>query len=453
MPICSKCNAVQSRLNKGALCKKCFNNKINVIENVATTNDDDIENSLIDDRSLIDMIKSQMAKEIQWNIEMTQIFKEQIEHLKGEIKQKNFIINHLIKNNHCKQSILNSNNTNVNQGDASSKRNQSSTSNNNDQFIISPDDASDGVLISIDSSLNSTDGVYNNIERDDINPQDDWIRVNDNNNNKIHNNNKEHNYVNIEHPNRYESLRVNTDNTYNERNYKDHDNVNKEYIRNDKNNTSQHHTYETQPNLRTRPHVVIQDYPEKNYIPIKPGINNYNQALKDGKTTVIFSTSITKGIKVRDFNNEYKLGTARFRRFHGASSKYMKHYVIPTLIDECPQVVLLQCGGNGLPTSKSNPKPVEDIAKEIIDTAKLCENYGVQQILIGSVITRKQGYMDRRKRELNRILKGMCTDLGYFYVDNENITHEHLCRDDVHLTYEGSDILTLNYLHSLNNIF
>ena len=188
-------------------------------------------------------------------------------------------------------------------------------------------------------------------------------------------------------------------------------------------------------------------------IPVKPGNNQYNEAVKDGKTTVIFSTSITKGITVRDFNNEYKIGTARFRRFPGAKTKQIKHYILPTLVDECPQVVLLQCGGNDLPTTKANPKPVEDIANEIMDTAKTCENHGVETILISSVITRKQGYMDRRRREINTLLKDMCVELGYFFINNDNIDHQHLCRDGVHLTNEGSDILGLNYLHSLNNIY
>ena len=88
-----------------------------------------------------------------------------------------------------------------------------------------------------------------------------------------------------------------------------------------------------------------------------------------------------------------------------------------------------------------------------MDTAKICENLGAEQIFIGSVIIRKLGYMERRRHELNTLLKGMCFDLGYVYVDNDNIEQKHLSTDGVHLSFEGSDILALNYLHSLNNLF
>ena len=201
--------------------------------------------------------------------------------------------------------------------------------------------------------------------------------------------------------------------------------------------------------------MVTQEYPESNFVrkAIRPGVNPYNVAVRDGKNTVIFSTSITKGINLREFNKEYRNGTATFRRFHAAKVKQIKHYVIPTLEDDRPKVVVLQCGGNDLPTSKVNPTPVETIANYIIDTAKICENYGASQILISGIITRKQaGYMEKRRMDLNKILQDMCYDLGYIYIDNDNIKHEHLY-DGVHLNRDGSFILACNLLHSLNNVF
>ena len=248
------------------------------------------------------------------------------------------------------------------------------------------------------------------------------------------NNKSSHDTINFQHPNRFKNLAV------------DEDDI-------PVNNVTQKSRKD--PTLKTRPHIITQAYPENNFVhkPVKPGFNNYNQAVKEGKTTVIFSTSITKGINVRDFNKNYQFGTGRFRRFHGAKAKYIKHYVIPTLIDEHPQVVLLQSGGNDLPTTKINPLPVENIANDILDTAKLCENYGAQQILISGIITRKQGYMDRRRDELNNLLKDMCYENGYTFIDNDNITRDHLCYDEVHLNNEGSYILYNNYLHSLNNLF
>ena len=60
--------------------------------------------------------------------------------------------------------------------------------------------------------------------------------------------------------------------------------------------------------------------------------------------------------------------------------------------------------------------------------------------------------MERRRTKLNNILKEMCYDLGFIYIDNDNIGHEHLY-DGVHLNRDGSDILGNNFLHSLNNVY
>ena len=61
--------------------------------------------------------------------------------------------------------------------------------------------------------------------------------------------------------------------------------------------------------------------------------------------------------------------------------------------------------------------------------------------------------MEKRRTELNALLKDMCYDLGYIYIDNNNIEHEHLFNDGVHLNQEGSYILAKNILHALNNVF
>ena len=91
--------------------------------------------------------------------------------------------------------------------------------------------------------------------------------------------------------------------------------------------------------------------------------------------------------------------------------------------------------------------------KLCIETSKTCEHYGADQVLICGIITRKRGYMERRRIELNNLLKDMCYDSGYIYIDNDNIGHDHLYEDGVHLNHEGSNILAGNLLHSLHNLF
>ena len=107
MPKCSKCNTFQSRLNKGALCKQCFNKKIKPAianekvkenNNFENKNDslDDINYDSTNDRSIIDIIKESMIKERKLNADTESILLNQVEFLKQEIAVKNTSIERLI---------------------------------------------------------------------------------------------------------------------------------------------------------------------------------------------------------------------------------------------------------------------------------------------------------------------------------------------------------------------
>ena len=181
---------------------------------------------------------------------------------------------------------------------------------------------------------------------------------------------------------------------------------------------------------------------------IVPGIRNYNEVTRDGPNTVVFSTSITKGIGYSEFN-ERITGQANFRRFHGHKVRHIKEYVWTHLEELSPSSAIIQMGGNDLPTPKDNPVPVIEIANHIIETGIICRNYGVQKICIGSVTPRKQHYTIHRRKELNDHLQQMCKVHKFIYIDNSEIGTEHLY-DGVHLTDEGSNILRDNYLDALN---
>ena len=69
MPACGSCGTMQSRLNKGDLCKTCNNDKkgcnndiitansINIPPTLETPDNDDIDNDEFDDRNIIEVIK------------------------------------------------------------------------------------------------------------------------------------------------------------------------------------------------------------------------------------------------------------------------------------------------------------------------------------------------------------------------------------------------------------
>ena len=161
---------------------------------------------------------------------------------------------------------------------------------------------------------------------------------------------------------------------------------------------------------------------------------------------------MTKGIRLREFNSFFKNGSATFHRFHGSKARHMKNYVKTPLDENRPDTVIVLTGGNDLQTKRVNPTPVEDIAKDIIEVGKICRTYGVTIIIISSVIIRRSPFMAKRCKELNNILKGMCHEFNFNFIDNDNISTANLAYDGVHLNVDGNIKLAKNFLSILNNI-
>ena len=80
-----------------------------------------------------------------------------------------------------------------------------------------------------------------------------------------------------------------------------------------------------------------------------PGEHLYSDKVKGLKTTMVFSTSITKGINVQEFNDAVVNGRAEFHKFRGKKAQHIKHYIKSHLSIERPDRVVIHIGGNDLP--------------------------------------------------------------------------------------------------------
>ena len=103
----------------------------------------------------------------------------------------------------------------------------------------------------------------------------------------------------------------------------------------------------TQNNLKKRSSVVINNFPENQSVFRKkrtvPGENSYSEAAKskmNSQNIKIFSDSIGKGIRVKQFNQFAKIGNARIHSFPGATSRQLLHYLDVNLESTIDTVIL-----------------------------------------------------------------------------------------------------------------
>ena len=88
---------------------------------------------------------------------------------------------------------------------------------------------------------------------------------------------------------------------------------------------------------------------------------------------LIFSSSITKGIDERRFRRSYTSGSMRIQKFPGARAVHFLDYLPTHLFHEKPDTVILQCGGNDLPTSRKQPVDMIKIAEYLLEAGRICK--------------------------------------------------------------------------------
>ena len=137
-------------------------------------------------------------------------------------------------------------------------------------------------------------------------------------------------------------------------------------------------------------------------------------------------------------------------RVEGGRVHYIKDYIPTHLKHDKPDSVLLQCGGNDLQDAYT-PELMEKLADDIVDAGLICRNdKNVDSVYIGGITLRRKMYTWERCREVNRMLKERCDRYGFVFVDNSNISLNHLHQDGVHLNLEGTGIMANNFLQCLD---
>ena len=80
------------------------------------------------------------------------------------------------------------------------------------------------------------------------------------------------------------------------------------------------------------------------YKKVLPGNTSYSGITQSGKNAYIFSTSMVSNVKVKKLNNDLRVVSARIRDFRGATIKHLKHHVLPSLVDDIPDIAVIYGG-------------------------------------------------------------------------------------------------------------
>ena len=99
----------------------------------------------------------------------------------------------------------------------------------------------------------------------------------------------------------------------------------------------------------------------------------------------MFSDSILKGITIPEFNRYITNATATLKRFPGATSKELTHYMVPTLQEESFNSALIHIGINDIFKDQSDLQ-CESLTRNILEISHKCKEHGIEEIIISSLV-------------------------------------------------------------------
>ena len=164
----------------------------------------------------------------------------------------------------------------------------------------------------------------------------------------------------------------------------------------------------------------------------------------------MLSDSMSRRIKHQVFNRCTPKHQTYFHSFRGATSKSLQHYVEPTISEEHHDTILIHCGTNDIAPQPGISKLADkEIVEEICKVGMKCLK-SKAKVVISGIIPRRNNEIDQRRMTVNNLLKKMCTEKGFAYLDNSNIQHHLLWKDGLHLTDPGISLFADNIINLLN---
>ena len=222
-------------------------------------------------------------------------------------------------------------------------------------------------------------------------------------------------------------------------------------FQNNKTITNQYSSDNDHTNSR-RPNIVINENPESDIreygTKIVPGNGSYSRITSEGKRIHIYGASLIKRLKGKEMATFIKLKNKTFiRSFPGSTASYLNEYVKPTLREEKPDIVVINAGSNDVARDEKSAK---EIAENVIGIGHTCRQEGVNEIFISSLIIQSKFKSAKLIGEINILLKQLCEENHFKYVDNSNILKGDLWKDGLHLLDGGLTKLGNNFINAIN---
>ena len=141
---------------------------------------------------------------------------------------------------------------------------------------------------------------------------------------------------------------------------------------------------------------------------IVPGRRTYVEATKFGKKICVIGDSHLNRIKRHIFQKSVNGRKIYFNIFRGATSKRLNHHILPTFHEDQPDLVLLHIGSNDIYNLTKDIINTEKLTGDIINIGKSSIDLGVKEVVISSILPKKNIALTHLIWQVNDSLREQC---------------------------------------------
>ena len=113
-------------------------------------------------------------------------------------------------------------------------------------------------------------------------------------------------------------------------------------------------------------------------------------------------------------------------------------------------LVLLHIGSNDINNQTKDRINTGKLTRDIINIGKSCIDLGVKEVVISSILSKKNIALTRLIRQVNDSLREQCVLNAFGFISNDNISRTQLWKDGIHLEDLGTNLVAGNFVDFLN---
>ena len=140
--------------------------------------------------------------------------------------------------------------------------------------------------------------------------------------------------------------------------------------------------------------MIITAIHQQHIIP--ENYSNSNAIWYQRRKAVVIGDSDLNRINKSTFKNDDVAHAIYFKWFNGSNTKQLDYYANLILFDEQPNTVIVHITSDNINNFNYSKVDVEDVAQRIIDAGKKCNSYGVNDIVVSSILVRKKHEVDMK---------------------------------------------------------